>query len=321
MTSVVSGILQFSAATVEWIPVKSEGQTIVEEEGQIPRPVDSMLKKPSEDEKINHRRGSSIASGRRYSGMGRTAGIHNPSKRGKRVNDHDDEDDEGATFAIPTSAILRFGFGSILDSSDQYYLSIYTNQVLKFFPFTEAEIKEILKAFSFITRQDFFRESEYIVRILNQRLAVARVQVLKELMKSPNPWITHTEDLYSCIYSLTEDRIPQKVYDMERLFHSCRLNKETVRETMGILKRMWIDTTSEKVHIKMLTIVERLIDRSKCICVYLCMHIRSALAALSSLPLIKYTGIMHASDDNFISICDWLDKIEKNLDPYLYSQR
>ena len=38
---------------------------------------------------------------------------------------------------------------------------------------------------------------------------------------------------------------PPRLVDLERLYHSCRLNREVTRETLKNLQQLWSGTTNE----------------------------------------------------------------------------
>jgi hypothetical protein len=67
-------------------------------------------------------------------------------------------------------------------------------------------------------------------------LTTVRNKVLEELLKEPNPWIENSAALSDVIQELTMEHQPQKVIDLERLFHSCRLEPEVTNETVRLLK-------------------------------------------------------------------------------------
>ena len=68
------------------------------------------------------------------------------------------------------------------------------------------------------------------------KLTAARNKVLEELLKESNPWIENSASLSDIIQELTMEHQPQKVIDLERLFHSCRLEPEVTNETVRLLK-------------------------------------------------------------------------------------
>ena len=79
LTTVVPGVFQFSMMVLEWIPQMDDSDEIVEAEesgGGVRKSVNVEHTIKREDSKS--RRGSSVASGRRYSGLGRTASISSP---------------------------------------------------------------------------------------------------------------------------------------------------------------------------------------------------------------------------------------------------
>eukprot|EP00002_Diphylleia_rotans_P030628 TRINITY_DN6309_c0_g1_i7.p1 TRINITY_DN6309_c0_g1~~TRINITY_DN6309_c0_g1_i7.p1 ORF type:complete len:163 (-),score=39.92 TRINITY_DN6309_c0_g1_i7:207-695(-) len=108
----------------------------------------------------------------------------------------------------------------------------------------------------------------------------------------PNPWIDHTDYLYEIIDNLIAEGKPQSIFDMERLFHSCRLNEEVTKETLTAIRRSWDDATNETVRIKILTVIDRLMDRA----------------------------VLRMTDSSFAHLSAWLKTQERTLDPYKSSQ-
>ena len=80
----------------------------------------------------------------------------------------------------------------------------------------------------------------------------------------------------------------QSVYDMERLFHSCRLESEVTKETISFIRNLWAVTRSEDVQIKILNILDRLLNRS----------------------------VFRIGDVNTTTIYKWLRRLEDSVNPY-----
>ena len=114
------------------------------------------------------------------------------------------------------------------------------------------------------------------------------MQILRQLASMPSPWIDHTDDLAVTIDYLTAENKPESHFDMERLFHSCRLNEEVTKETRKTLQSIWKDAVTEQVRLKILAIFDRLMDRA----------------------------IFNVGDSHFHSMLMWFRHIEKTLDPY-----
>lgn len=112
-------------------------------------------------------------------------------------------------------------------------------------------------------------------------------QILLELTKTEASWIQHTIPLSQCIDRLTDPQKDQMLPDLERLFHSCRLNKEVFEEAVDRLKKKWKSTKHESVRLKILLVFNRLLDR----------------ALLNVNELSK-------------GLSFWLMNIESQLDPY-----
>eukprot|EP00455_Lapot_gusevi_P010655 TRINITY_DN14828_c0_g1_i3.p1 TRINITY_DN14828_c0_g1~~TRINITY_DN14828_c0_g1_i3.p1 ORF type:complete len:487 (+),score=115.40 TRINITY_DN14828_c0_g1_i3:66-1526(+) len=178
-----------------------------------------------------------------------------------------------------------------------YYISITAGQVYKFFPFLASEVKELLLALSDLSQVKTLDEARFMTTILSSSLGQLRHQMLLELLSEgrlsgKSPWISNTEWLFSVLGSLTDENAPQRLLDLERLYHSCRLNKEVTKETLKALQHLWGNSNSETVRVKVLQVVERLMDKS----------------------------IMFVSEPYFASTVRWLADIESRLDPYKSSQ-
>lgn len=84
----------------------------------------------------------------------------------------------------------------------------------------------------------------------------SRIKALEELLKEPNPWIENFESLSNSITELTAEHQSQKLVDVERLFHSCRLETEVATESIRLLKEAWYASISEPVKLKVLALID-----------------------------------------------------------------
>eukprot|EP00002_Diphylleia_rotans_P030625 TRINITY_DN6309_c0_g1_i4.p1 TRINITY_DN6309_c0_g1~~TRINITY_DN6309_c0_g1_i4.p1 ORF type:complete len:498 (-),score=116.61 TRINITY_DN6309_c0_g1_i4:207-1700(-) len=193
--------------------------------------------------------------------------------------------------AIKFHDITKYTWGRI-GRSPSFYLSIHAGEVFKFFPFLEEEIKEVVVAVEDLSGKEPYEEKAFVQNLLTLKLEATQNQVLRELAKMPNPWIDHTDYLYEIIDNLIAEGKPQSIFDMERLFHSCRLNEEVTKETLTAIRRSWDDATNETVRIKILTVIDRLMDRA----------------------------VLRMTDSSFAHLSAWLKTQERTLDPYKSSQ-
>jgi hypothetical protein len=186
-------------------------------------------------------------------------------------------------------------------TSKPFFLSIFAyNQVFKFFPFTQIEAQDLAQALTDLTGLQPFDPQDFVQYVVKKELTELRQKVLKDLLNessssssssssSAGPWINHTQPLHKIIHQLTDEQLPQNIVDMERLYHSCRLNPEVTAETLTVVKRLWANSKNKEiVRLKLLTIIERLMDRK----------------------------VMKASDPTFVSLLSWLAHVETVLDPY-----
>ncbi|KAI9136521.1 hypothetical protein BKA69DRAFT_1103644 [Paraphysoderma sedebokerense] len=196
---------------------------------------------------------------------------------------------KGLNLPVLESRIAKTPRDNSNSSSKAFYLSIYTNDdVYKFYPFFEEEIYKVVDCISTATGLSPFRESMLVKFILARKLEITRRLVLYSLLQRENPWIEHSGDLIQVIKNLTMEHEPQTVYDMEKLFHSCRLESEVTKEAIYHLRVTWHNSQSETVRLKVLGILDRLLDRA----------------------------IMREGDSNFVTVSKWLRQLEDNISPY-----
>ncbi|KAJ3218902.1 hypothetical protein HDU67_003541 [Dinochytrium kinnereticum] len=174
-----------------------------------------------------------------------------------------------------------------------YHLDIHTrDEVFKFFPFHGDEIHQMIRALSSISGLVPFKEEEFVQNVLCKKLELTRRQALKYLLEEENPWIEHSADLTAVIQALTSENQPQRIVDMERLFHSCRIEVEVTKEAIFLLRKTWHTSQSENVKLKVLSVVDRLLDRV----------------------------IMRQGDPNFGVTFKWLKLLEETVSPYKSSE-
>lgn len=112
--------------------------------------------------------------------------------------------------------------------------------------------------------------------------------VLNKLLRENSPWITQSFTLNQILIALTTEHQPQQLMDMELLFHSCRFEREVTGETITVLQNIWADAKSEQVRMKILAIVDRLVDRA----------------------------VMRPTDTIFTSTFQWIKLLEETVSPY-----
>ena len=77
--------------------------------------------------------------------------------------------------------------------------------------------------------------------------------------------------------------------DVERVYHSCRLNESVTREVMILLQKVWNENNRETVRVRLLTIILRLFDKL----------------------------VFNPKTRMYSTLIRWLHYIEANLDPYI----
>ncbi|KXS12894.1 hypothetical protein M427DRAFT_390468 [Gonapodya prolifera JEL478] len=175
--------------------------------------------------------------------------------------------------------------------SQWHHLALFTRrEVFRFYPFSDEERDRLVGVVGGLLGCGPVSEKDYVKGILSKKLETLRRQVLHRILTSSvsQPWIDTSADLVNIMKDLTAENKPQSVFDMERLFHSCRLEPEVTKETIYNLRRIWHNTRSEQVRIKVLSIADRLLDKV----------------------------VMRSNDANFTTIYRWLKHLEETVNPY-----
>ena len=185
-------------------------------------------------------------------------------------------------------AFLRINHDKSQGDKVLYYISIQGSEALKFFPLQKSEATQIVRILTTLTGNSPFSSPDFVKRVLHERLLKTRITVLRHLEGLPNPWIEHTQQLTEVITKLTKENVPHSIYDLERLYHSCRLQTEVTKEALHILRKRWKEAPSEQIRLKILVILDRLLDRA----------------------------VLHPRHENFNRCFHLLQHLERNLDPY-----
>ena len=128
-------------------------------------------------------------------------------------------------------------FSSTATKTKYYYLGVFTkDEVFRFFPFNEDEGQALKTILIKLTGRNTFLEADFVKDVLSKQLIVHRYEVLKVLLLEEAPWVDNSADLSELIASLTSEHYAQDMIDMERLFHSCRMESEVTKEVLSILK-------------------------------------------------------------------------------------
>lgn len=185
--------------------------------------------------------------------------------------------------------------------AEVYYLSLHAHEsssiVYYFFPFNLNEIDELQRMLQDLCGKAPVHEVKYSQIVTDQKVAAHRAHILRLLLQDqrPNMWISDMDTLNAVIrflISITTNRADEQYqYELERLFHSCRLNDEVAVETVSTFREMW-ESVPEAIHLKILAIIDRLLDRA----------------------------LMHVDSPAFWALNNWLDHVEKTLNPYKNSK-
>ncbi|KAJ3353725.1 hypothetical protein HDU83_006442 [Entophlyctis luteolus] len=144
----------------------------------------------------------------------------------------------------------------------------------------------MLEAMLSVTGMMPFKSFEFVQS--TKRVEVTRRQALRQILKEPHPWIENSVDLELIIDALVSESKPQLIVDMERLFHSCKIEYEVAKEATNILRKHWHHTQSDLSRLKILSVVDRILDRT----------------------------VMRKEDSIFITTYKWLKHLEETIDPY-----
>jgi hypothetical protein len=202
--------------------------------------------------------------------------------------------DDTSRMQILLSDVERWSFGKI--SKGVHYLLLHTDAAFKFFPFYDGEVQELGALLADLTGKPQFDEKAFIQKVISEELVSKRVGILQAL-SAANPddeWVIRdNRELLIVLSKLTAGgNKPQTLFDLERLYHSCRLNKEVTKEAFVHLRHRWNEAKDEIVRKKVLAVVDRLLD-----------------------PAVTVVG-----DVNFATISGWIRRVSEMLDPYTSSE-
>lgn len=205
-------------------------------------------------------------------------------------NSIDMDENDDSKMKIPYVDVDRWCFGRI--GGGAHYLLVHVGDLaFKFFPFYDGEVQEMTGALADLTGQPHFDEKAYVQRIVAEELAALRVTALVNLTNlNPNEeWIIRNNaDLISVLQKMLTGSKPQSLYDLERLYHSCRLNHEVTKEAIVHIRHHWNDAKDEMTRKKILNVVDRLLDQS----------------------------VMVVGNENFSTMSGWIRRVADHLDPY-----
>ena len=155
--------------------------------------------------------------------------------------------------------VVAFTYG-VVPVHNAYFLGIATDDdFLSFFPFYDGEIHEVSACLTDITELDPEEEDTYVIRMKMKKIEIRREQILVELHNEGEPWLSDTVSLQHLLNKLLRsNRKPLNMYDLELLYHSCRLNDSVCKETFRRLTQLWGNTDSDVLRLKLLEVVERL---------------------------------------------------------------
>jgi len=223
--------------------------------------------------------------------------LKNLSWYGKKNQNDNDAYEEA--IRVMYHEIISFSYGFITSESNNkktnkkdktlygYIILNLKQEIFKFYPFKIYEMQLLLTALYSLTGLIPIRQEQQVKSLLMKKLENIRREVLYYLVNQESPWITAANELSDLLFHLTDENKPQRILEIERLYHSCRMESEVTKETIYFLRKRWHETFSERVRVKILIILDRLIDKT----------------------------IINQSDPNFALILRWLEYLEENSHP------
>lgn len=273
LTSATRGHLIFSAQQILWIPVSIDNST----EAGLAIKYD----------RVTHFTGGAMNA----EGSGSNGGANGGERERKR---------EDSSNQLKVDSVVVVSSPNSI-SGEQSYLSIHSHDstpvVYYFFPFTNTEMNELQRMLQDLSGKSATNELKYGQIITDQKVSAQRIYLLQQLLQQNQRtvWISDMDTLTAVLRSLlsiTKQRGDESYqFELERLFHSCRLNDEVAVETVTFFREMW-ESVPEAIHLKILAIIDRLLDRA----------------------------LMHVDSPAFWALSGWLDHVEKTLNPYKNSK-
>lgn len=135
-------------------------------------------------------------------------------------------------------------------SRDYFFMFQHKHETFKFYPLRRSEVSGLSNAMLKLTQNEPTSENEYVRKALANHLRIHREKILTHMLKEDDPWIRSSKDLSKVVSDLLKEHKPQRLVDIERLYHSCRLEQEVTSEAFGLLKASWIEAKSDQVRIK-----------------------------------------------------------------------
>ncbi|KAJ3349006.1 hypothetical protein HDU91_006439 [Kappamyces sp. JEL0680] len=125
------------------------------------------------------------------------------------------------------------------NASDEktFYLSIYTRtEVYRLFPFVEKETKFLKDAFYECAGLKPSFQDHVVRKLLTEKLFNERREILEDLLMEELPWLDSSIAISKTISELTDETRSPDPVELERLFHSCRMEKAVTNETIVLLQ-------------------------------------------------------------------------------------
>lgn len=198
------------------------------------------------------------------------------------------------TIHLHFDTVTGIGFGEMKhgkSSEGAFFVSIeYCGQLYKLFPFSQHEARELGRMLAHLSGAELKTDSQYVRSVIEDKLERMRKQVFSAFLEEESPWINHTQPLNSILNDLIKTSRSMRIIDMERLYHSCRLNKLVLKETVESLRSMWSDDeiSTDSARVRILTVLERLVD----------------------------SNTMHSREKIFKDVQTWMKDLESDVDPY-----
>jgi hypothetical protein len=139
---------------------------------------------------------------------------------------------------------------SVTKKETYFFMFSYNDETFKFYPLGLTEVKGLTKVMKSVTGTIPMQDDEYVRKTFGKHLEKRRNVLLSQLLEETDPWIRTSVTLNLLIKRLTTEHQPQRLIDMERLYHSCRLEQEVTLEATSLLNNLWDEIKSDHTRIK-----------------------------------------------------------------------
>jgi hypothetical protein len=169
--------------------------------------------------------------------------------------------------------------------------------VHKYFPFFsdvngEGDLNILSTVLQRALNKDPYLTTKYVKYALARRTESVRNAIFIRGINM-EPLISNSDALVRVLRRLTMEHVQATLYDMELVYHSCRNESAVTRECIRSLRRQWQNAPSEAVWLKILSVLDRIID-----------------------PVILQCGGSGSGKVPCDFLIKWLEDIEEKISPF-----